>query len=127
MFAPTSAFSSFAVSDLDRARRFYEEVLGLRTSSGEQGTLVLHLPGDTRVIVYAKPDFVAATFTVLNFQVDDIDAAVGELNRRGVQLDRYPGFDQDQLGIFRGAAIGRGPDIGWFRDPAGNIIAVLKG
>ena len=127
MFAPTSAFSSFAVNDLERAARFYQDVLGVATSTGEQGTLVLHLPGDLRVIVYMKPDFVAATYTVLNFQVDDIDAAVTALKGRGVELERYPGFDQDEMGIFRGAAIGRGPDIGWFRDPAGNIMAVLKG
>jgi catechol 2,3-dioxygenase-like lactoylglutathione lyase family enzyme len=121
MFADTKAFSGFAVDDLGKAREFYGETLGLRTSE-EDGLLSLHLAGDRDILVYAKPDFVPATYTILNFPVEDIDKTVDELSARGVSFERYDGFDQDEKGISRG----EGPDIAWFRDPAGNILSVLE-
>jgi predicted enzyme related to lactoylglutathione lyase len=123
MFADTPAFSGFAVDDLDRAREFYSDTLGVRVSDEEMGILTLHLAGDRPTMVYPKPDFAPATYTVLNFQVDDIDAAVDELSGRGVRFERYEGFDQDAKGIARDP---RGPSIAWFKDPAGNILAVLQ-
>ena len=121
MLTNSKAFSGFAVDDVPKAREFYGETLGLRTSD-EHDMLVLHLAGDTNVLVYPKPDHVPATFTVLNFPVDDIDEAVDALTARGVQLERYEGFDQDEKGVMRG----NGPEIAWFTDPAGNVLSVLK-
>ena len=123
MFADTRAFSGFAVDDLRRAREFYGETLGLRTESYEEMPLLnLKLAGGRDTMVYEKPDFVPATYTILNFAVDDVDAAVDELVSRGVTMERYEGFDQDEKGISRGS----GPWIAWFTDPAGNILAVLQ-
>ena len=121
MFANTKAFSGFAVDDLEAAKKFYGETLGLRTSE-QYGLLTLHLAGSRDTLVYPKPDHVPATYTILNFQVDDIDAAVGELASRGVQMERYDGLGQDEKGINRAG----GPYIAWFKDPAGNILAVLQ-
>ena len=114
MFANTKAFRGFAVDDLAKAREFYGETLGLKTSD-ENGLLTLHLAGDRDTLVYPKPDFTPATYTILNFPVDDIDEAVDELGARGVRFERYDEFDQDEKGIFRG----QGPPIAWFTDPAG--------
>jgi catechol 2,3-dioxygenase-like lactoylglutathione lyase family enzyme len=122
MFADTPSFSSFAVDDLDKAREFYSDTLGVKVSDGPMGVLSLDLAGDRGTLVYPKPDFKAATYTVLNFQVDDVVAAVDELSGRGVKFERYEGFDQDAKGIARGG----GPAIAWFKDPAGNILAVLQ-
>lgn len=122
MFGNTPAFSSFAVDDLTAAQRFYGQTLGLQVTE-ENGMLNLHLAGDTVVLVYPKPDFQPATYTVLNFPVDDIEAAVDALTGRGISFDRYDGFDQDDKGIERGEG---GPPIAWFRDPAGNILSVLQ-
>jgi catechol 2,3-dioxygenase-like lactoylglutathione lyase family enzyme len=122
MFRTTKAFSGFAVDDLERARDFYERTLGLEVS-GESGLLTLHLAGGRDTIVYPKPDFVPATYTILNFPVEDIDAAVDELTAKGVELERYDGFGQDSRGISRAP---EGPPIAWFRDPAGNILSVLE-
>ena len=121
MFANTRAFSGFAVDDLEAARKFYGETLGLRTSE-QYGLLTLHLAGDRDTLVYPKPDHAPASYTILNFQVDDIDAAVEELVRRGVSLEGYEGMGQDEKGINRAG----GPYIAWFKDPAGNILAVLQ-
>jgi predicted enzyme related to lactoylglutathione lyase len=121
MFANTEAFSGFAVDDVEAARAFYEQTLGIRTTS-DNGLLTLHLAGDRPTIVYPKPDHVPANYTILNFKVKDIDSAVDELTARGVQLERYDGFEQDDRAIFRGG----GPYIGWFKDPAGNVLAVLQ-
>jgi predicted enzyme related to lactoylglutathione lyase len=121
MFANTKAFSGFAVDDLKAARAFYEETLGLKTSE-QYDLLTLHLAGDRDTMVYPKPDFVPATYTILNFPVDDIDEAVDELAARGVSLERYDGFEQDEKGVFRG----EGPYIAWFKDPAGNVLSVLQ-
>jgi catechol 2,3-dioxygenase-like lactoylglutathione lyase family enzyme len=121
MFADTKAFSGFAVDDVEKARTFYGDTLGLRTSE-EHGMLTLHVAGDRDVLVYPKPDHMPATYTILNFPVEDVDAAVDELTARGVTFERYEGMGQDEKGIMRG----QGPDIAWFRDPAGNILSVLK-
>jgi catechol 2,3-dioxygenase-like lactoylglutathione lyase family enzyme len=119
------AFSGFAVPDLDAARRFYEETLGLRVEANPEmdGLLTLHLGGGTDVLVYAKPEHTPATFTVLNFPVPDVETAVDELAARGVRFERYESFDQDDKGIARGP---QGPAIAWFTDPGGNIMSVLE-
>lgn len=121
MFADTKAFSGFAAPDISAERAFYAETLGIRTSE-ENGMLTLHLAGDRPVLVYPKPDFQPASYTILNFPVADIDRAVDELSRRGVRFERYAGFAQDERGIARGD----GPPIAWFKDPAGNILSVLQ-
>ena len=121
MFENTRAFSGFAVDDVQKARDFYGETLGLKTSE-EHGLLTLHLAGDRDTLIYQKPDYTPATYTILNFLVDDIDRAVDELAKRGVQFERYDGFEQDEKGIFRD----EGPYIAWFKDPAGNILSVLQ-
>jgi catechol 2,3-dioxygenase-like lactoylglutathione lyase family enzyme len=121
MFGTTKAFSGFAVDDIEAARKFYGETLGLETSE-QYGLLTLHLAGGRDTLVYPKPGHVPATYTILNFQVDDVDAAVDELTARGVSLERYEGMGQDAKGINRAG----GPYIAWFKDPAGNILAVLQ-
>jgi catechol 2,3-dioxygenase-like lactoylglutathione lyase family enzyme len=123
MFKDTKAFSGFAVDDLDAAREFYGTVLGLEVTTEEMGLLTLHLAGDRPTIVYPKPDFEPATYTILNFPVDDIDAAVDGLIERGVAFELYDGFGQDERGVSRNEG---GPPIAWFRDPAGNILSVLE-
>jgi catechol 2,3-dioxygenase-like lactoylglutathione lyase family enzyme len=123
MLSNTPAFSGFAVDDLDAARSFYGETLGLKVTDEPMGILTLHLAGDRPTMIYPKPDFTPATYTILNFQVEDVDAVVGELSSRGVEFERYDGFDQDEKGIARDP---RGPAIAWFKDPAGNILAVLE-
>jgi catechol 2,3-dioxygenase-like lactoylglutathione lyase family enzyme len=121
MFDNTKAFSGFAAPDIEALEAFYREKLGIRTSV-ENELLTLHLAGGDRpTLVYPKPDFVPATYTILNFPVEDVGAAVDELTARGVQFEHYEGFDQDEKGVARG----QGPDIAWFKDPAGNILAVL--
>jgi predicted enzyme related to lactoylglutathione lyase len=121
MFADTKAFSGFAVDDIAEAQKFYAQTLGLRVSE-EHGMLTLHLAGGRDTLVYPKPGHTPATYTILNFQVDDIDAAVDELTGRGVSFARYDGMAQDDKGINRGG----GPYIAWFTDPAGNILSVLQ-
>jgi predicted enzyme related to lactoylglutathione lyase len=124
MLENSKAFSGFAVDDLAKAKQFYSETLGLNVEEYEAGIglLSLHLAGGNDVLIYPKPDFTPATYTILNFPVDDVDEAVDELSSRGVTFERYEGFDQDEKGIARG----NGPEIAWFKDPAGNILAVLK-
>ena len=123
MFANTKAFSGFAVDDVDKARVFYSETLGIETTAEEMGLLTLHLAGDRPTMIYPKPDFTPATYTILNFPVDDVDAAVDELASRGVEFLRYDGFEQDERGVSR---MEGGPPIAWFTDPAGNILAVME-
>jgi predicted enzyme related to lactoylglutathione lyase len=123
MFKNTKAFSSFSVNDVQKAKKFYSEVLGLETSE-RMGLLVLH-PSDSsnEVIVYPKPDHVPATFTVLNFKVNNVDETVDELIKRGVKFEKYEEpIKTDAKGIMRG----NGPTIAWFKDPAGNILSVVS-
>ena len=124
MFENSKAFSGFAVDDVQAAQRFYGETLGVKTEmlDEENGLLALHLAGDRDVFVYRKPDFAPATYTILNFQVGDVEGAVDALAQRGVSFERYDEFEQDEKGIARG----QGPDIAWFKDPAGNILSVLE-
>jgi catechol 2,3-dioxygenase-like lactoylglutathione lyase family enzyme len=125
MLADSNAFSGFAVDDLAAAREFYGETLGLNTSEPMEDMLLsLDHPGGRSTLVYVKPDFEPATYTVLNFPVGDVEATVDGLAARGVEFERYEGFDQDEKGISRSPA---GPLIAWFKDPAGNILAVLEG
>jgi predicted enzyme related to lactoylglutathione lyase len=123
MFANTKAFSGFSVDDISRAKEFYGETLGLKLSE-DNGMLTLHIEGGNNVLVYPKPDHVPAAFTVLNFPVEDIAAAVEALTERGVSFQHYEGTDieTDDKGIFRGG----GPLIAWFTDPAGNVLSVLE-
>jgi len=127
MFKAKSAFSGFSVDDLAKAEDFYAGILGLRVDRETMG-LRLHLPGGAAVFVYEKGDHRPATFTILNFEVDDIDGAVDELATRGIRFEHYDdGMRTDLKGIARGKAQGKGPDIAWFRDPAGNFLSVLSG
>ena len=119
MFENTKAFSGFSVNDVEKAREFYGETLGINTSE-EHGMMTLHLAGDRDTLVYPKPDHTPAAFTILNFPVDDIDAAVDALAARGVSFEQYD--HTDEKGIFRDM----GPYIAWFKDPAGNVLSVLQ-
>jgi len=121
VFTNTQAYSGFAVDDVQRAREFYGDTLGLRTSES-YGLLILHLAGDRDTLVYPKPDHEPATYTILNFPVDDIDQAVDALGARGVDFQRYDDAEQDEKAIARG----EGPYIAWFKDPAGNLLSVLQ-
>ena len=120
MLTKSHAYSGFAVDDLDKAKDFYGGTLGLEVSR-ENGLLTLHLAGGRDTLVYPKPDFEPATYTILNFPVADVDAAVDDLTGRGVRFEQYEGFEQDEKGIARG---NQGPTIAWFKDPAGNILSV---
>ncbi|PZQ92134.1 MAG: glyoxalase [Leifsonia xyli] len=124
MLTTVSGFSGFSVPDIEAALAFYRDILGLEVTRTEMGGLELRA-GRTQVFVYPKPDHTPASFTVLNLVVPDIDAAVDELEAEGVLLERYPGMPQDGRGVMRGREAGRGPDIGWFTDPAGNIFAII--
>lgn len=120
MFDTVNAFSGFSVDDIDAASAFYSEVLGLRVDAENGGMLTLHLDSGASILVYPKEDHEPASFTILNFGVADVDAAVGQLNERGVVTKIY-----DDMGDDRGIQRGWGPDIAWFRDPAGNVLSVL--
>ena len=125
MLKDSQAFSGFAVKDLDAAKRFYGETLGQDVTTGEMGMLEIHLSGGATVMVYPKDDHEPATYTILNFPVTDIDAAVDKLTSAGVKMEQYgnPEMPQDQKGVARDP---RGPAIAWFKDPSGNILAVLQ-
>jgi len=125
MFQPKTAFSGFSVNDLAKAKEFYTQTLGLKVVEEGVG-LRLHLPGGGTAFAYPKDDHQPATFTLLDFVVDDIDEAVDELKSRGVSFDRYAGMPQDEKGIMRGISQNMGPDIAWFKDPAGNTLALLQ-
>ena len=123
MLGNTKAFSGFSVDDLDAAKRFYGDTLGVQVSENDAG-LTLNVGGDQPVFIYPKDDHEPATFTILNFQVDDVEGTVAGLTERGVQFERYEGteIETDEQGIFRGG----GPLIAWFKDPAGNVLSVIK-
>ena len=124
MFRDSKAYSGFAVKDLDAARSFYGGTLGLEVEDQPMGVLELRLAGGGTVIVYPKPDHVPATYTILNFPVADVDAAVDQLVAAGVRMERYEGFEQDAKGIARDS---EGPTIAWFTDPSGNVMSVIQG
>ena len=121
MFKEAEAFSGFSVDDLAAAQGFYGGVLGLDVTD-DGGMLNIHLAKGARVLIYPKPNHVPATYTMLNFLVPDIEAAVDSLNRKGVEMIRYDEPKTDPKGIFRG----EGPLIAWFNDPAGNILSVIE-
>ena len=125
MFTHSHAFSGFSVDDIESARTFYADTLGLELSEAN-GMLTLHLEGGGRVLIYPKEGHEPASFTVLNLPVDDIDAAVDALSASGVALERYEGMPQDDKGIVRPPDPSYGPPIAWFKDPAGNILSVLQ-
>ena len=125
MFKDVHAFSGFSANDIAKAKDFYGSTLGLDATE-QSGMLELKLGGGGSVIVYPKENHEPATFTILNFSVDDIDKAVDELKSKGVVFERYEGFEQDDKDIARGIAAGQGPDIAWFKDPAGNILSVIQ-
>jgi catechol 2,3-dioxygenase-like lactoylglutathione lyase family enzyme len=124
MFENATSFHGLAVDDLQKAREFYGETLGLEVDVVDEkyGLLTLHRPGGETTLLYLSPDLQIGNYTVLNFSVDDIDAAVDALTARGVEFLRYEGAPQDEKGIARGM----GPDIAWFKDPAGHTLSVLK-
>lgn len=121
MFENTKAFSGFSVDDVATAKQFYGETLGLNVTE-EHGMLTLHIAGGGNILVYPKPNHTPATFTILNFPVDDINQAVDALVTRGVRFERYDGMPQDKRGVMRAG----GPPIAWFKDPAGNVLSVLQ-
>jgi len=123
MFTPNGAFSGFSINDLDAAKKFYGETLGLAVRENAMGFLNLELASGATVLAYVKPDHEPASFTIMNFEVDDVESAVDDLNARGVVTKIYDGIPDDDKGIMRG----NGPDIAWFKDPAGNVLSVLKG
>ena len=122
MFTPSGAFSGFSIDDAEAAKTFYGETLGLRVTQNDMGFLNLHLDSGATVLVYVKSDHQPASFTILNFEVDDVDAAVDDLNARGVETNIY---GSDIPADDRGVMKGNGPDIAWFRDPAGNVLSVI--
>ncbi len=124
MLNVNKAFSSFSMNDIQRAREFYGKTLGLELASGPEGTLVLPLSGGTKALMYPKSNHQAATFTVLNFPVDNVEKAVDVLSQRGVRFEVYdePSLKTDARGI----SCGNGPTIAWLKDPAGNILSVLE-
>lgn len=126
MLKESKAFSSFSVNDLKRAKEFYGQKLGLEISETDEG-MGLKLAGGSQVFLYLKPNHTPASFTVLNFPVKNIDAAVNELGKLGVRFESYDDpIKTDEKGIFRGATGGKGPNIAWFKDPAGNILSVVE-
>ena len=121
-----AAFSGFSVDDLAKAKSFYTKILGLKVEEQKDMGLWLYLPDGGKVFIYPKENHEPATSTMLNFVVDDIDAAVEALRKKGVTFEYYEGFNQDEKGIARGKKANMGPDIAWFKDPAGNILSVLQ-
>jgi predicted enzyme related to lactoylglutathione lyase len=124
MLENSMAYSGIGAEDIEAAKRFYGETLEQRVEvlSEEGGLLTLHLAGERPTLIYRSPGMTPASYTVLNFPVDDIEAAVDHLAARGVEFERYEGFEHDERGIARGN--GRGPDLAWFKDPSGNVISV---
>ncbi|MFZ2963704.1 MAG: VOC family protein [Rhodoglobus sp.] len=127
MFEDSAAFSSMSSNDTEASKRFYRDVLGLEVRDEEMGGLIsVQLPKGGTVLIYPKDDHVPATFTVLNFPVEDIDATVDALIAKGVVFEQYgPDLHQDAKGVMRGIQAGMGSDQAWFTDPAGNILSVL--
>lgn len=125
MFKDAKAYSSFSVTDIESAKEFYSQTLGLEIEQNEMGMLVIKLANSASVMAYPKDDHVPATFTVLNFIVDNIDQTVDAMKDKNITFEHYDGMT-DEKGVARGITAGRGPDIAWFKDPAGNVLAVLQ-
>jgi len=128
MFKDVKAYSGFSVNDIDKAKEFYGDTLGIEVKQNHMG-LILIIAGGAGIYVYPKEDHTPASFTILNFPVDDINKAVLELKSKGVTFEQYDfgdGMKTDDKDIMRGIAAGKGPDIAWFKDPAGNILSVLQ-
>ncbi len=128
MLRESKAFSGFSVNDLSKAKEFYGQVLGLEVAE-EQWGLVLKISGGNSIFIYQKDDHVPATFTILNFPVVDIDASIEKLTSKGITFDQQDlgnGARTDEKGVLRGRLVGLGPDIAWFKDPAGNILSILQ-
>ncbi|HTJ73175.1 MAG TPA: VOC family protein [Verrucomicrobiae bacterium] len=123
MFKDTQAFSGFSVNDLEATKEFYSTVLGVDVQSDQMG-LHLNIPGGIPIFVYPKKDHTPASFTILNFPVENIDEAVEALTAKGVAFEHYE--MTDEKGIARGLSRNMGPDIAWFKDPSGNILSVLQ-
>ena len=123
MFANTKAFSGFAVDDLQAAREFYEGTLGIRVTEAD-GLLTLHLAGDRDTLIYPKPDFTPATYTILNFPVENVEKAVAALTERAVKFEIYK--EGPVKTDAKGISVGEGPRIAWFKDPSGNILSVVE-
>ncbi len=126
MFKDSKAFSGFSVDDVAEAKKFYHDVLGLEIGQEMMGMFEIKLGTGGSIMVYPKDDHQPATYTVLNFPVSDINKAVDYLIDKGVEFEKYDGFDQDEKGISRSTDPERGPSIAWFKDPAGNILSVLS-
>ena len=125
MFKYSSVFSGFSVNDLDKAEEFYSNILEFSVKTNAMGYIELDIPDNNNIIIYPKPDHQPAVFTVLNIPVENIDEAVNHLVKKGIQFEQYEGeITTDEKGICR--SDGKGPDIAWFKDPAGNIISILK-
>lgn len=127
MFKDTPAFSGFSVNDLEVAKEFYGGVLGLQVEKdeGPMGFVTLHLATGADVLIYPKDNHEPASYTILNFPVDDIDKAVDELVAKGIVFEKYEGMT-DEKGVARGLLANMGPDIAWFKDPAGNVLSILN-
>ena len=128
MFKETNTFSGFSVNDISAAKQFYGETLGLTLEEMPEGVM-LHLYGGGKVFLYGKDDHTPATFTVLNFEVENIDQVADELIASGITFERYDWMDEaqpDDKGIYKGKTIGKGPNIAWFKDPAGNVLSILQ-
>jgi catechol 2,3-dioxygenase-like lactoylglutathione lyase family enzyme len=128
MLKNSKAFSGFSVDNIQKAKEFYSNTLGLEVKEEEMGTLGLQIGDSGVVLIYPKSDHTPATFTILNFPVNDIDVAVDTLTRKGVKFEHYdnPDFRTDEKGIYRGVKKNQGPNIAWFKDPAGNILSVIE-
>jgi catechol 2,3-dioxygenase-like lactoylglutathione lyase family enzyme len=126
MFKNTHAFSGFAVTSLAKAKEFYGSTLGIEVKDEGGMGLQLLIAGGNPIFVYEKENHTPAEFTILNFPVDDIDAAVDELTSKGITFEKYEGLHTDEKGIARGKETNTGPDIAWFKDPSGNILSVLQ-
>ena len=125
MLKNSKAFSGFAVNDIQKAKQFYSEILGLNVKENQMGLIELQIEGGNHIIVYPKPNHVPATFTILNFPVENIDKSVDELINKGITFEQYEGpIKTDEKGICRSG--GKGPNIAWFKDPAGNILSLIE-
>ncbi|HEV8081997.1 MAG TPA: VOC family protein [Chitinophagaceae bacterium] len=128
MFENSKAFSSFSVNDIQKAKEFYGKTLGIEVTDNPMGLIELHIGGGNNIMIYPKPDHASATFTILNFPVDNIDKAVDELIAKGIVFEQYEGeIKTDKKGIARSTDKSMGPNIAWFKDPAGNILSVIEG